>query len=123
MRRLLRMIMLVALLLPACLVLSATESVAIRISPRTGNVPHTFNVVLTVQKDARTREVCLMWRKEGEDFGSISCRDEEGERAPMIYQYQRTIRESGTWLFRGVVRRSDSIQRSVEIPVIVIGGI
>jgi len=101
--------------------LFAESPVSIRILQRAGMAPHTMEAVLTVPKDSRTREICLEWWKDGEDFGSSSCATAEGEAASITHRYRRVIREAGTWYFRGVVRRSNSIERSVALPVIVGG--
>lgn len=68
---------------------------------------HFVRVVMRVERHEGTRKVCLVWYPEGmEDFHSMTCRGEEGLKAPVIYTYEKPLPHGGLWYFKGVVERS-----------------
>lgn len=109
--------------IPAKYGLWAQETpIAIRISPQVGYAPLTVGITLRIEKHTDNRAAWLFWSDDGASWNS-SAYQLDGERAPLIHYFQRTLRLPVEWYFYGVVVRTIGQHKTAVQKVKVVEGI
>lgn len=97
--------------------------VNIKVTPSTGFVPLHISDIVSIDKDARNREACIVLA--GVEFARQSCKGLDGADEPVTTQIAYTIPIAGTYRISVVLYRNDGtvIQSNIEtVDVIGTGG-
>ena len=95
--------------------LLALPPIRVAISPHVGHAPLQVTVTVTIARDERNREVCVVLNSDGPDYRS-SCWTLDGERATVSRQWSWWGLSAGSYEGWAILGRSDgsTVRSNVE---------